>query len=143
MLFCKFTSQTTHKMYSAESDIQIACVNWFSYQYPQLSQVLIHVPNGRSRPKKTKRLRDGRVIQYSPEGKKLKMEGLRKGTADLLLLTPRQGYGALCIEIKTPKGTQSPSQKVWERLAIAAGNKYVVCKSLDDFMHQVRSYLGS
>ncbi|MFS0489906.1 VRR-NUC domain-containing protein [Leadbetterella byssophila] len=128
-------------MYSEESEIQIACVAWFNYQYPQLSQVLIHVPNGRTRPKKTKRLRDGRVIQYSPEGKKLKQEGLRKGTADLLLLTPRQGYGALCIEMKKPGGVQSPSQKEWQRLAEKNGNKYVVCRSLEEFMQVIRDYL--
>jgi len=35
-----------------ESHIQIQCVRWFKYQYPQLASLLIHIPNGRHRSKR-------------------------------------------------------------------------------------------
>ena len=44
--------------------------------------------------------------------------------------------------MKYKKGTQQDSQKDWQRVAEAAGNKYVVCRSLNEFMKEVKNYLG-
>lgn len=68
--------------------------------------------------------------------------GVVAGVADLILLIPKKGYASLCIEMKYGKNGQSESQKEWQRLAEAAGNKYVVCKSLDEFMSHVNQYLN-
>lgn len=110
-----------------EHRIQSACVKWFKHQYPELNRILFAVPNGGKRDRVT--------------GGKLKEEGAVAGTADLILLKGNRFYGSLCIEMKTPDGEQRPSQKVWQKEAEAAGNKYVICRSLDDFMREVTNYL--
>lgn len=111
-----------------EHQIQVACVRWFRYQYPKLAKRLFAVPNGGRRDETT--------------AAKLKAEGVVAGVADLILFKPRQGYGALCIEMKTAKGTQSPSQKEWQKdVTTDKEYKYVMCRSLDDFMTAVNNYL--
>ena len=54
------------------------------------------VPNGGKRDAKT--------------GARMKYEGAVRGVADLILLMPKKGWASLCIEMKTPKGTQSEHQ---------------------------------
>lgn len=126
-----------------ESNTQINCVTWFRLQYPQYRKVLFSVPNGGMRPRKTKTLRDGRVISYSPEGQKLKEEGQTEGVSDLILLISRKGFGALCLEMKRQKGgKQSPEQKEWQEAAEAAGNRYVVCKTIEEFIRTINWYLS-
>lgn len=73
----------------------------------------------------------------------MKAEGVTAGVSDLILLEPRGGYGALCIEMKTgsKSSRQSESQKEWQKATEAAGNKYVVCRSLDSFMAEVTKYI--
>lgn len=111
-----------------EHDIQCACVRWFSCMYPQLKGRLFAVPNGGKRSIKT--------------ASDMKAEGVISGVADLVLLKSNNKYGALLIEMKTPKGRQSYTQKNWEQLVTSDGEyKYVVCRSLDDFMREVIAYL--
>ena len=111
-----------------ESQIQRACVRWFRYQYPEIEPLFFSVPNGGYRMATTAKI--------------MKAEGQRAGVADLILLLPRQGYGALCVEMKCGKGRQSEAQKEFQRLCDQYGQKYVVCRSLEDFMREVREYLG-
>lgn len=113
---------------SEEDRIQTSCLRWFRCQYPKLNKLLIHVPNGGSR----------NVIEAS----KLKGMGVTPGVSDLILLTPKKGYGSLCIEMKTNKGRQSPAQHEWELEAISAGNKYALCRSVDEFINAVNDYLS-
>ena len=111
-----------------EHRIQCACVRWFNVQYPKHHGRLFAVPNGGRRDATT--------------AAKLKAEGVVPGVADLVLLMSNRDYGALLIEMKTPKGRQSDSQKKWEKTVCAdAEYKYVVCRSLDDFIREVDSYL--
>ncbi len=111
-----------------EASLQSACVRWFGYQYPALNRLLIHVPNGGSRNK---------IEAYN-----MKLQGVVSGVADLLLLTPRKGFGCLCIEMKADKGRQSENQKAWEAEAKKHGNCYVVCRSIDEFMNIINTYLS-
>lgn len=110
-----------------ESDLQIACVRWFRLQYPQYARLLFAVPNGGNR-----NLR---------EAARMKAEGVTAGVADLILLMPSHEYGALCIELKTVKGRQSNSQKEWQEAAEKAGNRYVICRTFDQFRKEVSGYL--
>lgn len=111
-----------------EHDIQVACVRWFRLQYPQLSHALFSVPNGGRRDEKT--------------GAMIKAEGALPGVSDLILLHPGSGFWALLIEMKTATGTQSTKQIEWQQAITASGNyKYIVCRSLDDFMKEVKQYL--
>ena len=111
-----------------EHRIQSACVRWFRLQYPKMKHNLFSVPNGGKRDAVT--------------GAKLKEEGALAGVADLILLKPNRFYGALLIEMKTPKGSQSDSQKEWESKITQDGYKYVVIRSLDEFRQVVKQYLS-
>lgn len=111
-----------------ESDLQTACVRWFRLQYPSLALSLFAVPNGGSR-----NLR---------EAARMKGEGVTAGVADLILLVPRSGYASLCIEMKSAAGRQRPEQKAWQQAVEKAGNRYVVCRSFDEFRAVVDDYLS-
>ena len=116
-------------MRDLEHKIQCTCVRWFRMQYHQYGDLLFAVPNGGARDAVT--------------GAKLKDEGVLAGVADLILLLPRQGYHALCIEMKTPSkaSRQQPSQKSWQKTVEAQGYRYVVCRSIDDFVTAIDGYL--
>lgn len=126
----------------SESRITQSCVRWFRIQYPQYASVLIHPANEGARTTRVVGTASGaRVI--STGGARLKAEGLVPGVADLLLLVPRKGFGCLAVEMKTParSSRQSERQVEWEKAAIRAGNRYVVCRSLEDFIAVIREYL--
>lgn len=111
-----------------EANLQSECIKWFNYQFPKLAPLLFAVPNGGSRNK--------------IEAANLKRQGVRAGVSDLILLFPRGGHGALLIEMKYGKGRQRKSQKDWQRVTEAAGYRYVICRTLEKFMGEVRNYLG-
>ncbi len=113
----------------AESQLQQLCVAWFRNQYPRIAPLLIAVPNAARRNVHT--------------GAIMKREGLTAGVADLILLVGRGEYNSLCIEMKTTrKGSkQSDSQIAWENVAEDNGNKYVVCRTLEEFQITVNNYL--
>lgn len=75
-------------------------------------------------------------------GRVMREEGARAGVADLILLIPKGGYASLCIEMKTAKGKQSAAQVAFMELARKMRNKYVVCRSFDEFQKEVNEYLG-
>lgn len=111
-----------------EHKIQCACVKWFRLKFPKLRNILFAIPNGGRRDAVT--------------GAKLKEEGATSGVSDLILLKSNRFYGGLCIEMKKPGGYQSPAQKEWQKDAETNGAKYVVCRSLDEFMKVVTDYLN-
>ena len=110
-----------------ESKLQIQCVSWFKYQYPYLAPLFFAVPNGGSRDKR--------------EAAIMKAEGITAGVSDLILNIPAGKYTQLAIEMKDVKGTQSSAQKRYQRYAEAAGIKYIICKSFEEFRAQVIVYL--
>ena len=110
-----------------EEDIQMACVRWFGYQYPQYALLLHHSPNG--------------GFRNAREAARFKAMGTRAGVSDLILFLPRKGYHGLCIEMKTDKGTQSKAQKEWQAKVEAQGYKYVVCRSIDEFVSIMDYYV--
>ncbi len=71
----------------------------------------------------------------------MKAEGVTAGVFDKILLIPRNGYGALCLEAKTPRGRISASQKEWQQIAEKAGNKCVVYRSFEEFRAIIQEYL--
>lgn len=111
-----------------EHRTQCACVRWFRAAYPGMAHSLFAVPNGGRRDKST--------------GARLKSEGVVAGVSDLVLLRRNRHYGALLIEMKTRSGVQRQSQREWERLVTADGYRYTVCRSVDDFISEVRGYLA-
>lgn len=113
-----------------ESHLQRQCVAWFRLQYPKLARLLFAVPNGGGRSK--------------VEAGIMKAEGVTAGVSDLILLVPRGGHGALCIEMKTDSRSsrQSEAQKEWQKDVESQGYMYVVVRTLDEFMKVVRDYLS-
>lgn len=111
-----------------ESQIQKLCVEWFRNAYPTIERMFFAVGNGGKRNAWT--------------GKIMKDEGVRAGVADLILLVPRGGFASLCIEMKTPVGTQSKEQKEFEKACRQFRSKYVVCHSLEEFQEAVIKYVS-
>lgn len=107
-----------------------------------MASLLIHVPNGGSRSKMEVTQKDGTIKKFCREGKELKEMGATAGVSDLLLLIPRSGFGCLCIEMKTEIGKQSKEQSLWQIEAEKAGNKYVLCRNVDQFRSEVNNYLS-
>ena len=114
---------------SPEHQLQVSCVKWFRTQYPQLAMLLLSIPNG------------AKLSNGAKAWKRLEAEGAVAGAPDLLLLVPSGDYGYLCLEMKTPKGRQSKTQKAYEAAVVAKGGAYCIPRTLDQFQTIVRSYL--
>ena len=120
----------------SEHTIQKQCVRWFALQYPTLNQLLFAIPNGGHRSKAA--------------AGKAKVEGVKPGVPDLFLSVPherttRLGLVTTCglyIEMKTPKGRQSPDQTGFQYQVEALGYRYTICRSLEEFQTTVTEYLS-
>ena len=128
MMLARGNKGSLKKPSHIESEMQRSCKKWFDLQYPKLSRLLFAVPNGGAR--------------NAREAGIMKAEGVTAGVADMILLIPRHGYGCLCVEFKTKGGLQSASQKQWQADTEAHGNKYVVVRSIDEFVNEVKNYLS-
>ena len=127
-----------------ESNMQKQCVAWFRAQYPQYAMLLTHPIN-----------EGGKGTRVS--GAIHKGEGTVAGVPDLLFFMPvykaplgydeetRKQSGmvhGLGIEFKTAKGKQSQEQKDFEHMFQAAGYKYVVVRSFEQFRLLINSWVG-
>jgi hypothetical protein len=110
---------------TAEDRLQAACIRWFDLHFPKVAKLLFAIPNGGKRHRRT--------------AVTMKLTGTRAGVADLELLA----YGrALFIEVKTPKGKQSATQKEWQELAESQGFEYVIIRNVDEFERAVCKFLN-
>lgn len=116
---------------SPEGKIQAECFQWFHNSFPQYRGLLFHVPN-----------ENDRADSNSIQGAIRKSLGVWPGVADLILLIPRGGHGALLIEMKDEHGQQKPAQKVWQTAVEAQGYAYKICRSLDQFKKIIAEYLA-
>lgn len=110
-----------------EDSLQKRCVMWFSLQYREYAKLLHHSPNGGKR--------------NAIEAAKFKAMGVRAGFPDLILCIARQGYHGLFVELKTAKGRQSDNQKYYQAVLEEQGYKYVVIRSIEDFISTINEYL--
>lgn len=115
-------------MIHKESSLQINCVTWFRLQYPNLATLLFSVPNG--------------GLRRRTEARIMKAEGMTAGVSDLILLVASKGYHSLCIEMKYGNGRQTEYQKMWQQKAEEQGNKYIICRSVEEFIRSVSEYLN-
>lgn len=99
----------------SEDRIQYDCYMWFHDTYPELRGLLCYNLNN-SRNK---------IQAMMDKGK-----GLQKGRADMVLYF--NGVATM-IELKTPTGTQEPYQRIWQAKIEAAGFKYHLVRSLEEF----------
>lgn len=84
-------------MRHVESTTQQAFIRWFRLAYARYALVAIAVPNGGAR---------SRVEAAIMQG-----EGVTAGVADVLVLVPRGGYGALGLEFKTTARSRAPRKR--------------------------------
>ena len=112
-----------------ESRLQRACVKYFRYQYPGMARLCFAVPNG--------------GFRSGHEASIMQGEGVTPGVSDLVFLKSNAQYSSLCIEFKTDDGRQSEYQKDWQELVEKHGNKYVICRSLEQFIDEITMYLKS
>lgn len=116
------------KSLNEEHFMQCAEVRYMRAKHPDLSHIFFSVPNGTKRTaKQTDWLKD---------------EGLVPGVSDMILLKPNSLHGYLCIENKTPKGKQSPEQVLFQEAVEKNGGKYIIIRSLDEFMKAIEQYLN-
>ena len=110
-----------------EDQLQENCVKWFDLQHPLY--ILHHSPNG------------GRRTKF--EGALFKRLGCRAGFPDLILLFGNDDYNGLLIELKTDKGVQSQSQKACEKKVKLTKYKYIICRSLAEFITEITNYINN
>ena len=122
-------AKTKLKPRNEEHRLQCACVKWFRYQYPKFAKLLYAIPNGSRRDAIT--------------GKLLKDEGVIRGVSDLNFDVPNRFYHGLRIEMKTPSGTQSKEQKEFQQEVERQGFKYIICRSLNDFVRELTIYIDA
>lgn len=67
-----------------------------------------------------------------------KAMGVYPGVSDMLLMLPFGKW--VCIEWKTPTGSQSPKQISWQKIAEAMGNDYVLVRSEEEFFAVLDKY---
>lgn len=116
------------KSLGEEHHIQCAEVRYMRAKHPELSHIFFAVPNGQKRT--------ARQTAW------LKEEGMVPGVSDMILLRPNSLHGYLCIENKTEKGKQSPEQLLFQQSVEQNGGKYVIARSLDEFIKYIEQYLN-
>jgi hypothetical protein len=111
------------KIQRPEQKLQMACVEWFDYQYShQQNRLYMNYNNSKDE-----------VI-----GGINKAMGLRRGVADLTYLLPN---GKSCfIELKKGAGRQSDYQKAFELMVTELGNDYHIARDIYEFMGIINSY---
>ncbi len=115
---------------SPEMKIQAECVKIAWNEFPETRYCLFHVANEIDRPDSNPML-----------GARRRAEGIVRGVSDLILMLPRKGYHALCIEMKTETGYQSSFQMDWQKIVESNGYRYVVCRSVEQFRDILTEYL--
>ena len=125
-------------MKQLEDNLQAACVEWFRFQYPNIT--IFSIPNGGSRNK--------------IEAAKLKRTGVLAGVADLFVMRHKEFpdktfpdryvhfWHGLFIEMKVGKNKQTDAQIYFAVNAMAHSYQYRVCRSIEEFMNVVNEYLN-
>lgn len=111
-----------------EARIQSEFFKQVSILFPNIpDRLLFAVPNGGSR--------------HKIEAANMKRQGVRRGVADVILLIPQKGFSCLCLEFKTKTGRQSDDQKEFQRQAEYCRSKYVIVRSAEQAINELKKYL--
>lgn len=119
---------TRHKqMMLSEFDLHVRVVNYIKKYYPWAITVATLGEN-----------------QTTPELRvRSKMQGYQKGSSDLIIQHPSNGYASLSIEFKTPKGTGvvSPSQSLMLQRYRDAKHKLLPSDSYEECIREITLYM--
>lgn len=111
-----------------EARIQTEFFRQVPFFFPRLpDKLLFAVPNGGSR--------------HKIEAANMKRQGVKAGVVDVILQIPKKGFASLCLEFKTKTGRQSKEQREYQRQVEMAGSKYVVVRSVEEAIGEMRMYL--
>ena len=126
-----------------EHQEQVAVIQWAKAMHTVLPELklLFAIPNGGMRPR-VKFFKKGKIVDISPEGQKLRKEGVQPGVPDLLLPVARHGYHGLFVEMKRNGESQSPAQEAWEALLLDQGYAVSVCHGTDVAIAELSGYLA-
>lgn len=118
-------------MKHSEDKIQSDFHQWLFGYYPYTRQLAYHIPNG--------------GLRNIREANKLKAMGVVAGMPDYHIAIANHGYNSLYIEFKEPGAKMNTEHgknqiMVHDRLK-AAGNKVIICYSLEEAQSEVLSYL--
>ena len=120
--FLKRSQLTKRKPRHIESEIQQSVVQWFRMKYP--NYIIAAVPNGGFR-----NAREAAIMQR---------EGVLAGFADLIIISKQN---ILFLELKTPIGVLSKKQKEFQQKVNNLGFQYVVCRSFEQVVIVVESWI--
>lgn len=120
--FLKRSQLTKRKPRHIESEIQQSVVQWFRMKYP--NYIIAAVPNGGFR-----NAREAAIMQR---------EGVLAGFADLIIIAKQN---ILFLELKTPIGVLSKKQKEFQKKVNNLGFQYVVCRSFDQAVMVIVSWI--
>lgn len=116
-------------MRKKESELQIACINWFRFSYPHFKMLLFAIPNGGHR----------NIITAM----RMKREGVVSGIPDLFLSLPRNEFHGMYIELKSGKNKLTSNQELFFQSAIKHNYKCEVITSVNQFIREVSYYIDS
>lgn len=111
-----------------EHRLQVSEVRYMHAKHPELKYLFFAVPNGQKRT--------------SLQTQWLKDEGLVPGVSDMILLKSNSLHCYLCIENKTATGRQSEEQHHFQQKVEMVGGKYIIIRSLDEFIKAIEQYLN-
>lgn len=120
--FLKRSQLTKRKPRHIESEIQQSVVQWFRMKYP--NYIIAAVPNG--------------GFRNSREAAIMQREGVLAGFADLIIISKQH---ILFLELKTPIGVLSKKQKEFQKKVNNLGFQYVVCRSFDQAVMVIVSWI--
>ena len=107
--------------FAKETELQTKMVQWLRATHPE--SLVWHCPNEAC-------ARRWNFYQN---------QGVLKGAPDLTIILPGVVF---FVECKTGRGRQTPEQKVFGEKCASLGIGYYVCRSLEQFVDIVESYLA-
>lgn len=122
---------------SSEHMHQTALFAWAALnhkRFPMLEKLLFAIPNGGSRGDTA---RSAAIV-----GGKLKAEGVKAGTPDLMLAFPAKGFAGLFIEMKKPGGRVQMNQLDFGKAAGQAGYAFHICDHWEKARDLIVEYLS-
>lgn len=118
-------------MRKLESGIQKGLIQWAKVTKIKgflIADYLFAIPNGGTRNVR--------------EAVNLKAQGVKSGVSDLFLALPTSTHSGLWIELKSPKGKLSESQKEWLDRMDTCGYSTSVCYSVDMAIDAIKAYVN-
>jgi hypothetical protein len=110
-----------------EQILQINLINWFKYEWPELSDDIHHFANERK-------------CSFQ-QGLHLKRMGVTPGVSDIFLGISADGYHGLWIELKTSKGKLSDDQIAFIHKKNQRGYFAVAVWGLETAQEVIKCYL--